>query len=222
MRWLKPTTWLAWVLQRWASQRFGVLMCWALAGVLCWHGLWRWFDAWAWQHLDWPDVLIQIAVWLVYALQFVWPVVVWACGVWGLWRRFRAKRVFKKLKFQPQNGFDEVSWQDFEVLVAELFRRQGFEVTLMGGDQPDGGIDVIVKRDGGTYLVQCKHWKTQRVGVKVVRELYGVVAAEGMDGGYVITSGHFTPDAHAFAKGIAMKLINGRQLSQIIEEENQF
>ena len=78
---------------------------------------------------------------------------------------------------------------------------------------------MIVRRDGCTYLVQCKHWQAQRVGVKVVRELYGVIAAEGVEGGYVITSGHFTPDAVDFAQGIAMQLINGRQLMALLADE---
>jgi len=38
----------------------------------------------------------------------------------------------------------------------------------------DGGIDLRLKKDGERFLVQCKHWRAQRVPVEVVRELYGV------------------------------------------------
>lgn len=219
MKWLKPTTWLVWMCRYLAAQRFSTVLIWAVIGVLVWHGVWRWVEAWLWTESAWPDAFKRPVSLAVYVVPFLWPLGCFLCFIWGLWRRFQSKKIITKLQYRTKSGFDDVSWQDFEVLVAELFRRQGFDVQLQGGDHPDGGIDVIVKRDGGTYLVQCKHWKAQRVGVKVVRELYGVVAAEGKDGGYVITSGHFTPDAVAFAKGIAMKLINGHQLAQIIEEE---
>jgi restriction system protein len=41
-------------------------------------------------------------------------------------------------------------------------------------------------------FVQCKHWKARSVGVKVVRELYGVMAAKNVKQGIVVTYGEFT------------------------------
>ena len=35
----------------------------------------------------------------------------------------------------------DLSWQDFEVLVGEAFRRQGYAVEQSGGGGPDGGVD---------------------------------------------------------------------------------
>jgi restriction system protein len=37
------------------------------------------------------------------------------------------------------------------------------------------------------------------VGVDVVRQLYGLMAAHGATGGFVVTSGRFTDEATAFA-----------------------
>jgi restriction system protein len=54
---------------------------------------------------------------------------------------------------------------------------------------PDGGIDLVIRKDGNRYLVQCKQWRSQKVGVKVVREMFGLVAAEKAAGGIVICSG---------------------------------
>lgn len=48
----------------------------------------------------------------------------------------------------------------------------------MGGNRPDGGVDLVLKKGGRRYLVQCKHWKTWQVGVAVVRELNGVIAEQ--------------------------------------------
>lgn len=220
MLWMKPTKWLASLCRLVAAQRFWVSLLLAAVGALLWHGVWRYVATLTLAQEQTLWVVLGIAVtWLVYALQWLWPLLMVLVGAWGAWQRWRGSRVFRRIQGRSKDGFEDITWQDFEVLVAELFRRHGFEVSLQGGDHPDGGIDAIVKRDGGVYLVQCKHWKAQRVGVKVVRELYGVVAAEGMDGGYVVTSGHFTPDAVDFAQGIAMQLINGRQLTALLDGE---
>lgn len=37
--------------------------------------------------------------------------------------------------------------------------------------------------------MQCKQWKAVRVGVTIVRELYGVMAAHGAVGGFVLSAG---------------------------------
>jgi restriction system protein len=57
----------------------------------------------------------------------------------------------------------------FERLVGEAFRRQGYAVEETGLGGADGGIDLILRKDSRRTLVQCKHWKRQQVGVSVVR-----------------------------------------------------
>lgn len=113
-------------------------------------------------------------------------------------------------------ALNEMSWDEFEMLVGEHFRRQGFQVIRQGGNGPDGGVDLVLKNKSETYLVQCKQWKAYKVGVQPVRELYGVMASRGAAGGYVVTSGMFTGEAQEFAKGLNVELIDGRNLRQII------
>jgi restriction system protein len=91
-------------------------------------------------------------------------------------------------------------------------------VTETGGGGADGGVDLILKKNGEHLLVQCKNWRVDKVGVKVVRELYGVVAAEGATGGVVICSGAFNQEALDFARGKPMELIEGTTLARMIEE----
>jgi len=109
-----------------------------------------------------------------------------------------------------------ISWQEFEELVGEAYRRKGYFVTESGGGGADGGVDLVLKKGGEKLLVQCKHWRIDKVGVKVVRELYGVVAAQGASGGIVISSGSFTQEAWDFASGKPLELIDGRELLEII------
>lgn len=112
------------------------------------------------------------------------------------------------------DGLSQMSWRDFEVMVGEYFRRQGFHVTDVGGAGPDGGVDVLLQKGSDTYLVQCKQWRALRVGVLPVRELYGVMAARRVAGGFVVTSGDFTDEARSFAQGREIQLINGQALQR--------
>ncbi len=62
-------------------------------------------------------------------------------------------------------------WRQFERLVGEAFRRQGYSVEETGLGGADGGIDLILRKDGRRTLVQCKQWKRQQVGVSVARNV---------------------------------------------------
>jgi restriction system protein len=116
------------------------------------------------------------------------------------------------------HSLDGMSWREFEMLVGEAFRLQGYEVRERGGAQPDGGVDLVLRKGNETFLVQCKQWKAFKVGVDVVRELYGVMAAEGAAGGFVVTSGRFTDDAVAFASGRNVRLVDGSKLFGLLKQ----
>lgn len=117
----------------------------------------------------------------------------------------------------PDRGaLNAMSWQQFEALVGEAYRRKGYAVNETGGGGADGGIDLWLKKEGETFLVQCKQWKATKVGVTTVRELYGVMAAEGATGGFVVTSGVFTDEARAFAVGRNIELMDGEALHALI------
>jgi restriction system protein len=110
-----------------------------------------------------------------------------------------------------------LSWQQFEQLTGEAFRRRGFQVTENSTGGADGGIDLVLQKNGEKYLVQCKQWRALKVGVSVVRELYGVMAAGGAAGGFVVTSGRFTKEASDFALGRNVELVDGVELQRWIQ-----
>ena len=109
-----------------------------------------------------------------------------------------------------------INWQEFEELVGEIYRRKGYKVTETGKGGADGGVDLVLKRNGEVIYVQCKQWRMDRVGVQTVRELFGVIAAEGASGGIVISSGTFTNEAIEFVKGKQIEIIDGPELSRMI------
>ncbi len=48
-------------------------------------------------------------------------------------------------------------------------------------------MDLELRKEGELHLVQCKRWRARKVGVEIVRELYGVMTALGAVGGYVVS-----------------------------------
>jgi restriction system protein len=115
------------------------------------------------------------------------------------------------------DALDGMTWREFEMLVGEAFRLQGYQVVETGGNGADGGIDLVLRKNNEKFFVQCKQWKAYKVGVEVVRELYGVMAAHGAAGGFVVTSGRFTDPATEFAQGRNMKLVDGPVLMKLIQ-----
>jgi restriction system protein len=133
-------------------------------------------------------------------------------------KRSHSKALFSNVRSNRAIDIGSISWQDFELLVGEGFRHRGYQVSQRGGAAPDGGIDLALTRGHERFLVQCKQWRAQSVGVSVVRELYGVMAAERVAGGYVVTSGKFTRDAKEFASGRNIELMDGPALEGLLRD----
>ncbi len=109
-----------------------------------------------------------------------------------------------------------LEWRVFEQLVQGYFRTLGFEAERkrVGAD---GGVDLVLRKTGETEpfaYVQCKAWNTYLVGVKPVRELFGVMAADGVRKGYFVCTGAYTPEAVAFAEGKPLKSSPARNSSR--------
>jgi restriction system protein len=132
-------------------------------------------------------------------------------------RRKRANLFQSVAKQSGKSALNGITWREFEMLVGEWFRRQGYTVTETGG-VADGGVDLILTKAGETYLVQCKQWKAYKVGVNIVRELLGVMVSQGAAGGYLVTSGVFTNEARRFAEASNIALIDGEKLAYLMNE----
>lgn len=150
--------------------------------------------------------------------QYVLPMALVAGAGLSAFKQFKRNRLMTQTQERgKQSALLEMSWHEFETLVGEAFRRRGYTVVETGGNGPDGGVDLVLRKGSELHLVQCKQWKAYKVGVEVVRSLYGVMAARGAAGGFVVTTGHFTEDARAFAEGQNIQLIEGEQLLAMIQ-----
>jgi len=60
---------------------------------------------------------------------------------------------------QDVGGLDPYQYERY---VGEYYRRLGYAVTQRGGGGADGGVDLVLVKDGERLLVQCKTWITKR------------------------------------------------------------
>ncbi|WP_416307396.1 DUF2034 domain-containing protein [Neptunicella sp. SCSIO 80796] len=131
---------------------------------------------------------------------------------------FNSLRKAKQLDAQRNiESIRQLHWRNFEELVAEAYRRQSYRVTE-GGFGADGGIDLELRKSGELTLVQCKQWKNQKVGVNVVREMYGVLTASNANNVVIICSGRFTQQAIDFAADKPITLVGGDGLVSLIRD----
>lgn len=135
-----------------------------------------------------------------------------------VWLGALVRKAIDANRLDSQTGLESVRamhWRDFEQLLAEAFRRQGYAVQDTGPGA-DGGIDLNLHKAGQRTIVQAKQWKAWKVGVKPVRELFGLQHAHKADAAIFVTSGRFTAEARRFGEDNGMTLIDGDELAKLI------
>jgi restriction system protein len=128
-------------------------------------------------------------------------------------RRDRARMLDEQKDLESLRA---LSWSRFEQLVGEAYRRQGYSVEESGQGGADGGIDLMLRKDGATTLVQCKQWRTRQVGVAVVREMFGLLHHHQASGVKIVCTGVFSSDCYRFAVGKPLELVDCAALLGLI------
>jgi restriction system protein len=110
-----------------------------------------------------------------------------------------------------------LEWKRFEEICQKYISLNGDDARLTetGADK---GIDIKVYKNGElAILIQCKAWKW-KVGVKEIRELYGVMNSENVNKGVFMTTSTFTEEAINFRKNKKLILIDGNDLINRIKK----
>lgn len=123
-------------------------------------------------------------------------------------------RKIRKLRKSGIREVDQMSGEDFEKFLGELFKRRGFKVsyTATSGDY---GADLILKDGKDIIAVQAKRYSST-VGVKAVQEIIGAVKMYEATEAWVVTNSHFTRQAEKLADINDVYLIDRDELIQII------
>ena len=126
---------------------------------------------------------------------------------------------------EQETNLAALDWEDFEHIVRELFAklfsaRAGAEVHVTRASR-DYGVDALIfdpdPIHGGKFVIQAKRY-VNTVDIAAVRDLYGTVQNEGANRGYLVTTSSFGPEAHSFAKGKPLTLIDGGHLLHLLRE----
>lgn len=98
----------------------------------------------------------------------------------------------------------------FEEIVAEILDKQGYSIQLTPASG-DGGFDIFAARNDQLgkflYLVECKRYiPPNKVGVEIVRSLYGVVQIKRATAGAIVSTSFFTQGAEEFQRDVHHQL----------------
>lgn len=127
------------------------------------------------------------------------------------------KELFKQVSpFAVAEFLKDLNDDEFEKLVHRIFIQRGYSVAEKREGAYDG-VDLILQRNNEPTYVQYQHWKNQQVDEIDLGEFYVAMEVDGVKHGIVITSAEFSPDALDFSLGKSLMLINGVDLSQMIE-----
>ena len=117
----------------------------------------------------------------------------------------------------------EVSSREFEEIVEQILRDDGFDTHLTKSTR-DGGRDIIATKTGingrpVVFYVECKRYaRSNKVSVDIIRALYGVQTADRINKACLVTSSYFTRDAIEFAENqnVMIDLVDGDALHDMI------
>ena len=121
-------------------------------------------------------------------------------------------------KHKTLEDWKKVSGKEFEKITATIFEKLGYKTKIIGG-AGDRGIDVIAKKDGKRYFIQCK--QMNKVSPSMLRDFYGSIADRLKEGekGFFVTTGEFTQEGKEFAQNKPIELINGLELEKMAKED---
>ncbi|QKQ98080.1 hypothetical protein GKQ38_00890 [Candidatus Nanohaloarchaea archaeon] len=115
----------------------------------------------------------------------------------------------------------EIDPYDFEEFVAKVWRGRGYEAEVTQGSQ-DRGIDVVAEKSepyNEKELIQVKRkGEGNKVSAPTVRKCSGLKNKNGVDKVLVVTSTDFTAQAKEEAEDYNLKLVDGRKLLELYED----
>ena len=156
----------------------------------------------------------SIALLLFFTLLFIYQIV-------KLWKRLRNRTLLSRNKTLKK--LKRLSWDDFELLTMELFRKQGWKVKGNEKKGADGGVDVWIEKTSFTKknisaIVQCKRYEDALVTIKVIREMYGLMYEYEVNEVYIVTTSKFTKECYIFVDKKPIILIDGNLLVKMISK----
>jgi len=123
------------------------------------------------------------------------------------WKQLRApgaQRIAKTIE-----KLRAMSWEEFSATLESAYRREGFQVTRLGG----GRADFELVQGARHTLVAGKRWKATRTGIEPLRELEAAREAHQAHECVYVSVGEITAQAMAFALEKKITVLRGAELA---------
>ena len=143
--------------------------------------------------LSWYIFKIALYVMLylaIFAFYLIWYIV---AGLFGL--------IFHKSQFRAECN----SGEEYEHICCQKLKQHGFTHIQTTPRTGDHGIDILTKRAGKKYAIQCKYYSSS-VGNRAVQEAFSGCSYYGYDIPVVLTNNVFTTNAIDEARKLGVQL----------------
>lgn len=118
-----------------------------------------------------------------------------------------------------KHRMDSLSDEEFELVVAIIYQRQGYRISLPAALASGRSSRFKLARKSERLLAQCHNFKnSHRVEVELVRELHEAMADANVTGGLFVASCGYTWDARHFAKTRNIKLISAKTMDALLTQ----
>ncbi len=132
-------------------------------------------------------------------------------------------KIIAELAANPKQ-LHELDPRKFEELVAEILASNGYDIQLTPPTR-DGGYDIMAVRKDSlgietTTLVECKRYGLDhKVGIALIRGLYGVKSFLGVSNALLVTTSEFSEDARKFVESkYDIQLVDYSQLLEWFQD----
>ncbi|MEI6739556.1 MAG: restriction endonuclease [Gemmatimonadaceae bacterium] len=112
----------------------------------------------------------------------------------------------------------ELTPRDFEKAIALLYHRLGYETHLTPASG-DLGADVLARKDGKLYVIECKRFQTGKtIGRPLLQKLHSAMHVRSADAAIFVTTAQFGRNAMDFAAQWDIELVDGSRLVKLFTE----
>ena len=120
------------------------------------------------------------------------------------------------------DALSRIPWQDFEILVANRYRRHGWQVAHCAygpGLRVGSEVDLRMEKQGEVALVQCRHESLSRLDARTLERLLAQAADEAATQVIVIASGDVPEDARQLAESAGATIVEGAAVRDMLDED---
>lgn len=163
--------------------------------------------------------ILWLALGLVIPRAAMWMFIIWIVGSGALGGAMLKVQSTKKASAKylnvakPLQELYAMNALDFEHAVATRMHFWKFENVRVTQAMGDGGVDILMEKNGLRYAVQCKKWRPESfIGIDTLRAFVYAYRKAGCDRGIFVTTAQFSDFARREMAEEGVLLVDGARL----------